>query len=40
MGIMLFCPTNAQSRLFEERFIVSNIPYKIVGGKFLCEKKK
>jgi DNA helicase-2/ATP-dependent DNA helicase PcrA len=24
--------TNAQSRLFEERFIVSNIPYKIVGG--------
>lgn len=24
--------TNAQSRLFEERFIGSNIPYKIVGG--------
>lgn len=24
--------TNAQSRLFEERFIHSNIPYKIVGG--------
>ena len=24
--------TNAQSRLFEERFITSNIPYKIVGG--------
>lgn len=24
--------TNAQSRLFEEKFIVSNIPYKIVGG--------
>lgn len=24
--------TNAQSRLFEERFIVSNIPYKIFGG--------
>lgn len=24
--------TNAQSRLFEERFIQSNIPYKIVGG--------
>ena len=24
--------TNAQSRLFEERFINSNIPYKIVGG--------
>ncbi|GKH32108.1 DNA helicase PcrA [Muricomes sp. OA1] len=24
--------TNAQSRLFEERFVSSNIPYKIVGG--------
>ena len=24
--------TNAQSRMFEERFINSNIPYKIVGG--------
>lgn len=24
--------TNAQSRLFEERFITANIPYKIVGG--------
>ncbi len=24
--------TNAQSRLFEERFILSNIPYRIVGG--------
>lgn len=24
--------TNAQSRLFEEKFIVSNIPYKIIGG--------
>ena len=24
--------TNAQSRLFEERFITSSIPYKIVGG--------
>ena len=24
--------TNAQSRLFEERFIISNIPYRIVGG--------
>ena len=24
--------TNAQSRLFEEHFIASNIPYKIVGG--------
>lgn len=24
--------TNAQSRLFEEKFVASNIPYKIVGG--------
>lgn len=24
--------TNAQSRMFEEKFITSNIPYKIVGG--------
>lgn len=24
--------TNAQSRLFEERFVAANIPYKIVGG--------
>ena len=24
--------TNAQSRLFEERFVASSIPYKIVGG--------
>ncbi|MGN0313985.1 MAG: DNA helicase PcrA [Fusicatenibacter sp.] len=24
--------TNAQSRLFEEKFLIANIPYKIVGG--------
>lgn len=24
--------TNAQSRMFEEKFVVSNIPYKIIGG--------
>src|SRR5699024_1917308 len=24
--------TNAQSRLFEEKFVAMNIPYKIVGG--------
>lgn len=24
--------TNAQSRIFEERFITANIPYKVVGG--------
>ena len=24
--------TNAQSRMFEEKFVTANIPYKIVGG--------
>ena len=24
--------TNAQSRIFEEKMVVSNVPYKIVGG--------
>ena len=24
--------TNAQSRMFEEKFVACNIPYKIVGG--------
>lgn len=24
--------TNAQSRMFEEKFVVSNVPYRIVGG--------
>ena len=32
--------TNAQSRLFEERFIVSNIPYKIVGGVNYYSRKE
>ena len=32
--------TNAQSRLFEERFIVSNIPYKIVGGVNFYSRKE
>ena len=32
--------TNAQSRLFEERFIVSNIPYKIVGGVNFYARKE
>lgn len=32
--------TNAQSRLFEERFIVSNIPYKIVGGMNFYARKE
>ncbi len=32
--------TNAQSRLLEERFIVSNIPYKIVGGVNFYARKE
>ena len=32
--------TNAQSRLFEERFIVGNIPYKIVGGVNFYSRKE
>lgn len=32
--------TNAQSRLFEEKFIVSNIPYKIVGGIIFYSRKE
>ncbi len=24
--------TNAQSRIFEEKFLMANIPYKIIGG--------
>lgn len=32
--------TNAQSRLFEERFVVSNIPYKIVGGLNFYARKE
>lgn len=32
--------TNAQSRLLEERFIVCNIPYKIVGGVNFYSRKE
>ena len=32
--------TNAQSRLFEERFIASNIPYKMVGGVNFYSRKE
>ena len=32
--------TNAQSRLFEERLIVGNIPYKIVGGVNFYARKE
>lgn len=32
--------TNAQSRLFEERFVALNIPYKIVGGVNFYARKE
>lgn len=32
--------TNAQSRLFEERFVAENIPYKIVGGVNFYARKE
>ena len=32
--------TNAQSRLFEERFITANIPYKIFGGVTFYARKE
>ncbi len=32
--------TNAQSRLFEEKFVASNIPYKIVGGVNFYARKE
>ena len=32
--------TNAQSRLFEERFVAQNIPYKIVGGVNFYARKR
>ena len=32
--------TNAQSRLFEERFVISGIPYKIVGGVNFYARKE
>ncbi len=32
--------TNAQSRLFEEHFILSNIPYKMVGGVNFYARKE
>ena len=32
--------TNAQSRLFEEKFLIANIPYKIVGGVNFYARKE
>ncbi len=32
--------TNAQSRLFEEKFVAANIPYKIIGGVSFYARKE
>lgn len=32
--------TNAQSRLFEEKFLIANIPYKLVGGVNFYARKE
>ena len=32
--------TNAQSRMFEEKFLMSNIPYKIIGGVNFYARKE
>lgn len=32
--------TNAQSRIFEEKFILRNVPYKIVGGVNFYQRKE
>ncbi|RDU23738.1 DNA helicase PcrA [Anaerosacchariphilus polymeriproducens] len=32
--------TNAQSRMFEEKFVIGNIPYKIVGGVNFYARKE
>lgn len=32
--------TNAQSRLFEEKFLLANVPYKIVGGVNFYSRKE
>lgn len=32
--------TNAQSRMFEEKFLLSNIPYKIIGGVNFYARKE
>lgn len=32
--------TNAQSRLFEEKFLVANVPYKLIGGVNFYSRKE
>lgn len=39
-GCAILYRTNAQSRLFEEKFVEANIPYKIVGGVNFYARKE
>ena len=38
--VQYFIRTNAQSRLFEEKFLLANVPYKIVGGVNFYARKE
>lgn len=39
-SIAVLYRTNAQSRVFEERFMIRNIPYRIVGGTNFYQRKE
>lgn len=39
-GNAILYRTNAQSRMFEERFVTANIPYKVVGGVNFYARKE
>ncbi len=39
-NIAILYRTNAQSRVFEERFMIKNIPYRIVGGTNFYQRKE
>ena len=39
-NIAILYRTNAQSRIFEEKFMIKNIPYRIVGGRTSIREKK
>lgn len=39
-NIVILYRTNAQSRVFEERFMIKNIPYRIVGGTNFYQRKE
>ena len=39
-NMVILYRTNAQSRVFEERFMIKNIPYRIVGGTNFYQRKE